>query len=185
MDRAASPRDIKRAWRLKSLRMHPDKGGDGDAWLRLQSSFEALKGEGGRAATRVGAGADWALAVRLMKRAASVVLTLHYPPSVAVGASSAVDFDDHATASPAKPPDEPPRRKERSKGPPAARAPDDGGRRPRCAAEIDDPSPSNAAAPRGGARAVPPAPYFCFSQARPPRARFEGRTGEGERRILS
>lgn len=104
VDRGADAADIKRAWREKVLRMHPDKGGDSSSWLRLQRAFHVLRHEPTREAARtadtVGAGADWALALKLMRHASErVQLSLHLPAHAARSASS-VDFDDHRTDSP-------------------------------------------------------------------------------------
>jgi len=151
VDRAADAADIKRAWRDKVLRMHPDKGGDSASWLRLQRAFHVLRHaptrEAARTADRVGAGADWALALNLMKAAATTVtLALHLPAHTGARSASSVDFDDHRTASPER----------RARPPAAADASDDVG------AAAYRRAPADEAAPE-----PPPAapPFACLAHA--------------------
>ena len=47
--KGASPAEIKKAYRKKALRMHPDKGGDPEEFKKLQAAYEVLSDEEKRA----------------------------------------------------------------------------------------------------------------------------------------
>ena len=50
VERGANPTELKRAWRGKALRQHPDKGGDPEEWHRIQEAYRTLSNSKTRAA---------------------------------------------------------------------------------------------------------------------------------------
>jgi curved DNA-binding protein CbpA len=54
----ASVADIKKAFRQKALQLHPDQGGDAQAFLELKAAFEALVSGSAPANVDVGPGYD-------------------------------------------------------------------------------------------------------------------------------
>ncbi|KAH8057712.1 hypothetical protein JL721_9638 [Aureococcus anophagefferens] len=96
---------VRRAWREKVLLLHPDKGGDAASWHTIKAAYEVLRDERSRkraSTCRVGAVANWDLAVRLIAATSSVRVKLLLPPLCAPTPAS-VDVDSDLTASPTKP----------------------------------------------------------------------------------
>ena len=96
---------VRKAWREKVLLLHPDKGGDAASWHTIKAAYEVLRDERSRkraSTCRVGAVANWDLAVRLIAATTSVRVKLLLPPLCAPTPAS-VDVDSDLTASPTKP----------------------------------------------------------------------------------